>query len=148
MKKMKEFDYTTFKLKDEAKSRRKHAHTIQRMDERGIEFHDIIEDDSIVENIVCGIVGSPMFSYGWPRREWDEKGKTQANINRWKRQVNGVMRNYIEKCLAYEGLPKSWATAFYLRYKERIDGIMAEATRDIIDDYLPPKEETLTAYDA
>ena len=128
-------------VKDFQATKQKHQKTIDRMNKTDLKFEDILDSDSY-ENIaldVCfpsGERGSLWFSYIMKPKIL-ERGKVMQNhINSLRTAVNGRTREIIKRLIVAEGYPKSWDTAFYIKYYNKINKLMIRATKTIIKDYI------------
>lgn len=122
-------------LRDYHKTLERHKKAIGRLKnamlDKGIMPSDIASrEHKSFNNLVIQIISE----YHWrdiTNPPKNSAGK-QSHVNLIKRRVNWVARKVITNGLINNGLPKSWATAFYLEYMEHIDRAMKQVTIQVI----------------
>lgn len=112
-----------FGVRNFAKTLAKHASKIdslnERMQELGIDYHDILDNDSWQ---TIDTQAEQKLRY------W---GDSQPKTKEVATLINGLTRQVIANTLEYYEMPKSWDTAFYMaNYSKVIEG-MAEVLENI-----------------
>ena len=131
----------SFKIKDEASTRSKHAATIRRMKEAGVKYSDIIDyyfDQELLTQVMfpSGQRGNMWFTYYFQPKVKEAGTLTKTMLRELKSTINGTTRMMIQRSLEYNGYPKSWDTAFYMAYKPKIDSMMTRTAKEIVRNYL------------
>lgn len=111
-----------FKLRNIDKTRENHASQMLKVKSQ-IKFDDIL-DEWAIENIASNIQNYGYYQYNTRiDGRWHDKTK-QAVIKELKSLVNQYTRAYIQERLDGNGYPKSWDTAFYMVYFDKVNKLM------------------------
>ena len=127
------FNYD-FKLKNMQKTKSAHKGRINKISKSGMRYNDIV-DRNFEDELLSKIYNSNYFQYWFGRKP---QKITKTVVRQLKSSVNGHTRQMIRASLKYEGFPESWDTAFYLRYKTRVDAMMKRVTKQLLT-YIPKK---------
>jgi len=120
------FNYD-FKIKNITKTRRTHKKRIDKVSKVPYSYVlDRLADDWITSNILRSAYWINYF------RNKKRKDLTKTQFKNIKMLVNSHTRVIIRKGLEYEGLPKSWDTAFYMAHKTKVDALMKRITRELL----------------
>jgi hypothetical protein len=123
-----------FKLKNMAGSIEKHYGRIEKIKKSDLKYSDVI-DDNFESELISQVYNATWFQYRYARVP---QVVSQSLVRELKTGVNGVTRNMIRNSLKYAGFPESWDTAFYLKYKGRVDALMKRVTKQLLG-YIPKK---------
>lgn len=114
-----------YKVKDYNRSWANHATRIKKLKHQGVQFRDIIDvyfEDTIISNIVQG----PYFRYNGSR----------LNERSIKPLVNYTTRKLIQDSLAYNGIKRTYDTAFYLLFYSSVNKLMGRVSKILLNEYV------------
>lgn len=117
-----------FKIRDAMATRSKHSGRIRRLQEREVKYSEVI-DYYTEQNLLSDLYGSTWFQLRYARKK---QKLTKTLVKEIKARVNYMTRTYIQRGLEYNGYPKSWDTAFYMRHKTRVDALMKRIAKQLV----------------
>lgn len=131
-KQTKQLDYT-FKVRDFEKSYNKHLKTAQRHEYINFDV-DSIMDMYIEELFLDDMYKNPhLMDYRFINPAKEAGKVTQKILKEIKANINSLMYTYLTDTLTTIGKPKSTVTAFYMANYDKVNEIMGECTRNVVE---------------
>ena len=128
----------TFKVRNIEATTARHAGQIKRLTNAGVRYSDIMGDPYLNDIIAYRLVDKNWYGFEtWVKEPVKKAGRlTQEVLKHIKAEVNYYTRLFIQDQLQDSEKPKSWTTAFYAKYYDRVNREMVKTTKYIVSSYI------------